>query len=108
MDPPTRRSPVVSQPVYTTKRLSNYDGFKALDKLQEKIAEGRLKPPRQNAKDYLCPLCSYRKRSLVLCPSRVLGVPVSQLPIKVETRFQGRFILCCEDCVRDLKRARVA
>lgn len=93
---------------YTIKRKSNYDAFKALDKLQEKIATGVLKPPRENARDYLCPLCSYRKRSMRLVASRILGKPVSQLPIECATQFQGRFVLVCEDCARDLERAKVA
>ena len=93
---------------YTSKRKSNYDGFKSLDKMLEKIDSGKLKPPRENQRDYLCPLCSYRKRSMRLVKSVILGKPVAQLPIETEVRFEGRFVLVCWGCADDLERARVA
>lgn len=92
---------------YSASRLSNYEGFKRLDKLLEKIAEGRLKPPREAVVDHLCPLCKCRKKSQRLVPSRVIGVPVGQLGVECKTRFQGKFILACADCADDLRRAGV-
>lgn len=93
---------------YTIKPKSNYEGFRDLDRMLEKIDSGKLRPPRTNAVDHFCPLCHCTKRSQRLVPSRVLGVPVSQLPNECKTAFQGRFVVCCEDCARDLKRSRVA
>jgi hypothetical protein len=99
----------VNRPHYARKRISNYDFFKSLDETHEKLANGELKPPREHARDYLCPLCSTRKRSLSLVPSRVMGVPVRELTlIKTDVNFKGRFILCCEDCARPIRAAKVA
>lgn len=93
---------------YTIKRQSNYEGFKALDQLLEKIDSGALKPPRQAKVEFWCPLCRCTKKNQRLISSRVLGRPVSQLGVEFRVMFQGRFILGCEDCARDVEKAKVA
>lgn len=93
---------------YTIKRKSNYEGFRDLDRLLEKIDSGQLKPPSKPKVEFFCPLCHCTKKNQRLIPSRVLGRPVSQLGQEFKVMFQGRFILGCEDCARDLARARVA
>jgi hypothetical protein len=91
---------------YSIKRKSNYDGFRDLDKLLEKIAFGRLKPPKEPNVDHWCPLCHCRKKSQHLIPSTLIGRPVSQLGVECKTAFKGRFVLGCEDCARNLRRAQ--
>lgn len=90
---------------YTIRRVSNYDGFKALDDLQQKIAEGKLTPAREHPTDYLCEVCKTRKRSVRVVPCLTMGRQLAGTPIK------GRVILACDDgpgsCARSLERAGV-
>lgn len=93
---------------YVSKRVSNYEGFKSLDKLLENIDSGKLKPPDKAKVEYWCNLCRCMKKSQRLVPSRVMGRPVTQLGVGMKTGFRGRFVLCCDECARDLEKARVA
>lgn len=65
------------------KRKSNYEGFKALDKMLEGVDSGRLKPAREPIRDILCPMCSTRKRSWIFCRSEILGVRNKDLPFRI-------------------------
>lgn len=100
---------------YTAKRISNYEGFKRLDKMQEKIAEGKLLPPRRAERDFYCPLCHYRKRSQRVIKSEILG---SRLPQILHATTKGspvanpfdaslKVIVVCGDCAGDLERSGV-
>jgi len=97
---------------YKTTRISNYDGFKRLDKLLEKVAEGHLRPPRTAERDFYCPLCHYRKKTQRLVRSEVLG---TRLPAILHTTTKGtpvsspfdpmvKFIVVCEECAAPLLR----
>jgi hypothetical protein len=86
---------------FIKKRISNYEGFKALDKLQEKIAEGKLKPPREPVRDHLCEVCKTRKRSVRVVPCLTMGRKLTGTPLK------GLFVLACDECARSLERAGV-
>ncbi len=85
-------------------RVSNYEGFKRLDKLQEKIATGKLTPPREQQRDHICEICKCRKPSVKVVPSLIAG---HKLP---GTKFTGLFVLACDGrdgCAAMLERAGV-
>jgi hypothetical protein len=90
---------------YTQKRLSNYEGFKRLDAMLEKVDAGKLKPPREPMRDFLCEVCSRRKRSVRAVPCLTMGKKL------VGTKLKGLFVLVCDDgpgsCAAALERAGV-
>lgn len=91
---------------YTESRISNYEGFQRLDKLQERLAIGDLRGKeardvRRN-KDFLCPLCSCRKRSQRVVPSRVMGHLLKDTPFRDEYGRPLNAVVCCEDCAAPL------
>lgn len=90
---------------YRIKRVSNYEGFKALDQLQEKIATGKLRPPRAPVADHLCEVCKTRKRAVRVVPCLTMGHAMPG------TKLTGKFVLACDDgpgsCARQLERAGV-
>lgn len=87
------------------RRISNYEGFKRLDAMLEKVDSGKLKPPREPVRDFLCEVCSRRKRSVRAVPSLVMGHKLPGTPL------QGTFVLACDDgpgsCAMALERAGV-
>lgn len=92
---------------YTISPLSNYEGFKRLDKLQEKIANGQLRPPREAVVEHWCDVCHCKKKSSRLVKSQSIGRPISQLGVEVKVRFQGLFVLACEECAGMMERAGI-
>lgn len=87
---------------YVQKRISNYEGFRRLEAMQEKVATGKLKPMhRDPVRSHLCEVCKCRKRSVQAVPSLLMG---HTLP---ETKLRGRFVLACDECARSLRRAGV-
>lgn len=91
---------------YLTKRLTNYEGFKRLDKKLERLAIGDLRTKQsrdvRKTKDFLCPLCSTRKRSQRVVPSRILGHLLRDTPFRDAFGRPLQAIVCCEECARPL------
>lgn len=84
---------------YRITRKSNYEGFKSLEAMQQKIAEGKLKPPREGVSQYTCGLCRLKVRAVQLMPSRLMGASVEELLPKATAKMVGKFVLACPDCV---------
>ncbi|HTQ42160.1 MAG TPA: hypothetical protein VMI75_05325 [Polyangiaceae bacterium] len=98
------------RPTYTIARLSEYEGFKRLDKMQERLAIGdlRLKQARdvRKDKDFLCPLCSRRVRSQRVVQSRIVGHPLHDTPFRDALGRRLMAVVCCEECAEPLLRAQ--
>ena len=80
---------------YRIRRVSNYEGFRKIDVMQQKIAEGKLKPPREDVREYTCAICRRRVRSARLIPSRLIGESASSILPDCKAAFVGRFVLAC-------------
>ena len=114
---------------YTIKRKSNYDGFKALDRILENVETGKFKTPekknRDPVRDIYCPLCHYRKKSRVFVRSELLGTRMPELPFRVKeappepfsmnpklapTPWQAvpKGLIVCAECAAPLQRAASA
>ena len=92
----------MTRPLYKRQRLSNYEGFKRLDQMFEKVETGKLlPPPGTHPKSTLCKMCSTWKSTRVLYPSRLLGVTLIDSPMR------GTFIAVCQECADHLRRHKV-
>jgi hypothetical protein len=112
---------------YTIKRKSNYDGFKALDRILEGVDTGRLNPAankknRDPVHDIYCPLCHYRKKSRVFVRSELLGTRMPEMPFRVKAALAEPFsmnprlaptpwehvpkgLIVCAECAAPLQRS---
>lgn len=108
--PPVEREPQLLK----GKRISNYEGFKRLDQMLEGVATGRLHTPdksqREPVRDIYCPLCHFRKRSMVFVRSEILGTRMPSLPFRVEAKNKypewagvPKGIIVCRECAEPLQ-----
>jgi len=88
--------------------VSNYDGFKELETMQERIAEGDLAPRikqmgarmREPNADFLCEVCKTRKRNFKLVRVKAgLAMLGKRVP-----GMRGHYISACESCAESLTR----
>ncbi len=88
--------------------VSNYDGFKELETMQERIAEGDLRPAikqagaraREPNKDFMCEVCKTRKRNFKLVRVKAM---LAMLGARVPG-MRGHYIRACESCAESLTR----
>jgi hypothetical protein len=92
-------------PIYNRKHLSNYEGYKRLDKSLEKLAA------RDAARAKLCEVCGNRTRAWRIVPASAgtrIGVTRASL---LSGGLRGKFIVACDNgpggCAAMLERSGV-
>ena len=84
---------------YVRRRLSNYEGFKRLDKSLEKIEL------TNRGREKICDVCQTRCRAWRIVPATA-GRPIGGVRLQ-----QGNYLLCCDagpdGCAETLTRAGV-
>jgi hypothetical protein len=90
---------------YTIKPKSNYEGFKALDRILENVDSGKFKTAKEPIRDIYCPLCHYRKRSAHWVSSELLGARCKEIPFKTRGAH-AKGIICCRECAEQVRAAQ--
>ncbi len=89
---------------YQRKPLSNYEGFKRLDKSLEKIETN------DRAREKVCEVCQRRCRAWRIVPAS-FGKPLGRTRAGLTGGLKGKFVVACdggpESCARMLERSGV-